>query len=97
MMEGKAVPGQLVVSRSGRDSGKVYLVLNFEGDKFVSVADGILRRVENPKRKNVRHLDYYPVVAEEIADKLNSGERVTNPELRRAIQRLVDDQKTSLR
>ncbi|MFA7468553.1 MAG: KOW domain-containing RNA-binding protein [Desulfotomaculaceae bacterium] len=91
-MEGKAVPGQLVVSKSGRDSGKVYLVIDFEGDRFIRVADGTLRRVEKPKRKNVRHLRYYPAVAEEIADKLNSGERVTNPELRRAIQRLVDDQ-----
>jgi len=92
-MEGKAVPGQLVISRSGRDSGTIYLVIDFEGDRFVRVADGLLRRVEKPKRKNVRHLGYYPVVAEEIAGKLNSGERVTNPELRRAIQRLVDDRK----
>ncbi|MCL2335877.1 MAG: KOW domain-containing RNA-binding protein [Firmicutes bacterium] len=92
-MEGKAVPGQLVISRSGRDSGTIYLVIGFAGDRFLLVADGSLRRVEKPKRKNARHLGYYPAVAEEIAVKLHAGERVANAELRRAIQRLVDDWK----
>lgn len=90
-MESKAALGQLVVSRSGRDSGRVYLVIGSDGDRFVSVADGTIRRLENPKKKNVRHLGFYPTVDEEIAEKLQSGERVTNPELRRAIQRLVED------
>lgn len=90
-MESKSALGQLVVSRSGRDSGRVYLVIGSDGDRFVSVADGTIRRLENPKKKNVRHLGFYPTVDEEIAEKLQSGERVTNPELRRAIQRLVED------
>ena len=90
-MEGKTVPGQLVVSRSGRDSGRVYLVIGSDGDKYVRVVDGAIRRLENPKKKNVRHLGMYSTVAGEIAEKLNAGERPTNPELRRAIQRLVSD------
>ncbi len=89
-MEGKALPGQLVISRSGRDSGRVYIVVGFDGDRYVYVADGTIRRVENPKKKNIKHLGIYPVVAEEIAEKLSSGGRVNNSELCRAIQRLVE-------
>lgn len=90
-MEDKAVPGQLVISRTGRDRGRVYLVISTEGDRFVHVADGTIRGAEKPKKKNVRHVGIYPTVAREIAEKLNAGERVTNAELRRAIGRLVED------
>ncbi len=89
-MEKKVIPGQLVESRSGRDSGRVYLVMEVVDDKYVLVADGVMRRVENPKKKNVKHLIVHPQVAEEIAAKLSSGGHVTNPELQQAVQRLAE-------
>lgn len=88
-MVGKAVPGQLVESRSGRDSGRVYLVVEVPGEGYVKVADGMVRRLENPKKKNLRHLVLHPRVAGEIAEKLQAGERINNSEIRRAIERLA--------
>jgi len=90
MVEGKSFPGRLVESRSGRDSGRFYLVMEVIGDKYVLVADGLFRRLENPKKKNIKHLNFHSQDAKELAEKLNSGEHISNPELQRAIQRLVE-------
>lgn len=89
-MEGKVIPGQLVESRSGRDSGRMYLVMKTAGGNYVYVADGITRRVENPKKKNIKHLILQSQVAVQVAEKLKANQRITNQVLRRTIQGLLE-------
>lgn len=48
--------GQLVTSKRGRDSGKRYVVVEFCDDRHVMVADGLVRKLSRPKRKNMKHL-----------------------------------------
>ncbi|HHU61259.1 MAG: KOW domain-containing RNA-binding protein [Bacillota bacterium] len=48
--------GQLVTSRKGRDAGKQYVVIGFYDENHVQVADGYVRKIERPKRKNFKHL-----------------------------------------
>lgn len=48
--------GQLVTSKRGRDSGKKYVVVGFYAHNSVQVADGFVRSVARPKRKNIKHL-----------------------------------------
>lgn len=48
-------PGMVVRSAAGHDMGAFYLVLSVEG-KLALLADGRRRKLENPKRKSVRHL-----------------------------------------
>ena len=43
--------GDIVISKAGRDKDKHFVVLSVIDEQFVSVADGSLRRVDNPKRK----------------------------------------------
>ena len=47
--------GRVVRSRAGRDKGRYFAVLAAEGDRLV-LADGKLRPIGRPKRKNVRHV-----------------------------------------
>ncbi len=47
--------GQAVISLSGRDKGR-YLVVTEVGTDFIFVADGKLRTLDRPKRKNPKHL-----------------------------------------
>lgn len=89
-MEVRAVPGQLVESRSGRDNGRIYLVMETAGDNYVYVADGTIRRVENPKKKNIKHLIFHSRVAVQIAEKIKDSQRITNQEMRRTIQELLE-------
>ncbi len=48
--------GSLVYSIAGRDKGSLFLVLKRDGD-FVYLADGDLRKVENPKKKKLKHIN----------------------------------------
>ncbi|MDR1754346.1 MAG: KOW domain-containing RNA-binding protein [Eubacterium sp.] len=62
--------GTIVKSVSGRDSGSFYAVIKFE-DGFAYIADGRRRKAENPKKKNVRHLQKTErfIEVENITDK----------------------------
>ncbi|HHY10122.1 MAG TPA: RNA-binding protein [Firmicutes bacterium] len=48
--------GQLVTSKMGRDSGRMYMVIGFYDASHVQVADGLVRKISRPKKKNIRHL-----------------------------------------
>ena len=48
--------GSLVYSIAGRDKGNLFMVLKAEGD-FVYLADGDVRRAENPKKKRLKHIN----------------------------------------
>ncbi|HHU33433.1 MAG: RNA-binding protein [Zhaonellaceae bacterium] len=84
--------GQLVYSKAGRDKGKVFLVISIASSSLVYVADGEMRKLEKPKKKNVRHLHNTGIIAEPIAHKLKRGEPFTNQEIRLAIARLVSEE-----
>lgn len=49
-------PGQVVISKSGRDKGRWFLVTELLDDQFVHLVDGKLRRLAKPKRKKIIHL-----------------------------------------
>jgi len=48
--------GQVVRADAGRDCGGWFAVVALAPDGSVYIADGRHRRVEHPKRKNIRHL-----------------------------------------
>ncbi|MBC7342806.1 MAG: KOW domain-containing RNA-binding protein [Clostridia bacterium] len=81
--------GQLVVSRQGRDKDRPYLVLGFIDRLYVNLVDGDIRRLDRPKRKNIKHLQFTRQVARDIAQRLQNGEKVTNADIRQAIARLL--------
>lgn len=80
--------GRIVYSRKGRDRGKVMVVLEVINEQYVMVADGDLRRVENPKLKNLRHLKVSDIIDEEIAGALRKGEYPGNHIIRRNLKEL---------
>lgn len=47
--------GMIVKSVSGHDSGSWYVILKTDGG-FAYIADGKNRKVEKPKKKNIRHI-----------------------------------------
>jgi ribosomal protein L14E/L6E/L27E len=48
--------GSLVYSRAGKDKGTLFVVLSVDGD-YVYLSDGDTRRVENPKKKKLKHIN----------------------------------------
>ena len=83
--------GLLVKSRQGRDKGRYYLVVGIESETIVRVADGDLRRVESPKRKNIRHIKSCGLIASEIQEKAIDGKRITNADVRKGLKSLLEE------
>lgn len=48
-------PGSVVISSAGHDRGRPMVVVGADGGR-VLVADGKERRLDSPKRKNIKHI-----------------------------------------
>ena len=77
-------PGLLVVSTAGRDQGKYFIVTKVIDENFVLISDGKVRRAEKPKRKKIKHIKSMGLHSERLVEKLGSGSKLTNPELRKS-------------
>ena len=47
--------GRVVISKSGRDKNTWFVVIKVE-NQYVYIVDGKARKLENPKKKNLKHL-----------------------------------------
>jgi ribosomal protein L14E/L6E/L27E len=47
--------GTVVISAAGHDKGNMFVAVKLEGD-FAFIADGLIRKLEKPKRKRIKHL-----------------------------------------
>ena len=72
----------VVVSTAGRDSGEWFYVIA-EDPIFLYLANGKDRSLEKPKRKKRKHVQKVLRSETRVAEKLRTGGKVLNGELRR--------------
>ena len=72
----------IIESLAGRDKGKFFYVIDTE-DNYVLIADGKGRKLENPKRKKLKHVRRVTRTETRVATKILNGDKVLNSELRR--------------
>ena len=72
----------IIESLAGRDKGKLFYVIETE-ENFVLIADGRGRKLENPKRKKLKHVRRVSRTETRVAVKIQNGDKVLNSELRR--------------
>ena len=77
--------GSVVLSTQGRDKG-MYFVVTALGNGVVFLADGGMRKLAAPKKKNVKHVSDSGVVLESIASKLTEGKKVFDSEVKSALR-----------
>jgi len=73
-------PSQIVKSLAGHDKGRFYHVLRVEGE-FAILVDGRVRRLQNPKRKKLKHLVLMGGINSPAAEKIAAMGDTTNREL----------------
>ncbi|WP_069650758.1 KOW domain-containing RNA-binding protein [Caloranaerobacter ferrireducens] len=78
--------GQVVRSKAGRDKGRVFVVIDILDDKYVSIVDGDLRRLDKPKKKKIKHLIVYKTVLKNIREKIEKGEKFNNAYVRKSLK-----------
>lgn len=69
--------GQIVRSAGGRDTGQYYLVFEI-GEKSAKLVDGKAKKLNNPKNKNIAHLEATSVIITEIADKIKNKVKIND-------------------
>jgi ribosomal protein L14E/L6E/L27E len=78
--------GKVVNSKAGRDMHRDFIVVGIINSEYVYISDGKLRKIEKPKKKKVKHLDFTGIVAEEIRDIILSEKQVTNSKIKIFLQ-----------
>ena len=84
----KATIGQLVIATAGRDANKEFIITCIINDQYVYISDGESRKLENPKKKKLKHLMLSEYVFEEIAQAIQQKSNITNSVIRRCIKSL---------
>lgn len=82
--------GQIVEIRRGRDAGQYAVIVGIVDSKFVLLADGDKRKFDQPKKKNLIHLQLQPTISSEVVNSLDESGRVTNGKLRFAISKFIE-------
>ncbi len=82
--------GCLAFSLAGHDKGRIYVIIDTEGDTAF-LSDGCLKPVTAPKKKKLKHLqpvkktyDYYLKLFDDLD--IEEGHMPTNEEVARAIK-----------
>ena len=72
--------------KAGHDKDKIYIVVR-DDEKFVYLADGKLKTLQNPKKKSKKHIQ--PIlhkIDETLALKLQENKSVINEEIKKAVK-----------
>ena len=80
------VVGQVVKSRAGRDKGNIFLVLEILDSEYVLIVDGDIRKLDNPKKKKIKHLTVYNAVLKELEYKQENNLKINNAYIRKLLE-----------
>lgn len=78
--------GQVVKSRAGRDNGRVFLILDIIDEHHVLIVDGDLRKLDNPKKKKVKHLIIYNTILPGFKEKLEDSLTINDAYIRKYLE-----------
>ncbi|MGI6678264.1 MAG: RNA-binding protein [Dehalobacterium sp.] len=91
-MENEVIVGQIVKSTAGRDKNAYFLVLKvLPKERIVLLVDGDKRRMNNPKKKNLRHIQATHLVAKDLAEKMIAGVESCDREIKRYLKEVNVD------
>ncbi len=75
---------KLAISRSGHDKDSIYVIVKEEAN-MVYLADGNLKPLEKPKKKNRKHIQIIKQLPKEITE-VFTQENFRNEEIKRAVK-----------
>lgn len=85
--------GSVVLSTQGRDKGLFFVVVSNDKNGYVYIADGGMRKLNVPKKKNSKHISSSGVTLEKIAQKLMQGSKVFDSEIKSALRQFNQQNK----
>ena len=83
-MKAEIIRGSVVLSKKGRDKGRVFVVLYTLDADYVLICDGDLRKTGHPKKKKRLHLSSVPVALPELTALADKGQ-LKDSDVRKAL------------
>ncbi|MDR1705816.1 MAG: KOW domain-containing RNA-binding protein [Clostridiales bacterium] len=77
--------GQVVFSKCGRDKGLPFIILQLEGE-YAFLVDGRLRRLDNPKKKKLRHLQPVKHIDDNVKNSIDEGRHIEDADFKKALE-----------
>lgn len=72
--------GKLAISNCGKDKGYIYLIYS-AGINEVCLVDGNARRIKNPKKKNIKHINILNAKSDVISKKISENVKIFDSEI----------------
>ena len=85
-MQNNDLIGKVVLSLAGRDKDHLYVIINVFDDQYVLLANGDTKRINKPKKKKVKHLDFLEDIDEEIRSAIISERKDTDLKIKRFLK-----------
>ena len=79
-------PGTIVVSKAGRDAGRPFTVLEWDGGAYVLLCDGDLRKVQKPKKKKTKHVRRTPHILPYVEEDYRAGRNTLDARIRKDLE-----------
>lgn len=77
--------GKLAISKSGHDKGQLYVIVG-EDERNLYLADGVLKTIARPKKKNKKHVQPILRIPAEVEAILSSEKELKDLEMKRALK-----------
>ena len=77
--------GKLAISKSGHDKGQLYVIVG-EDERNLYLADGVLKTIDRPKKKNKKHIQPILRIPAEVEAILSSEKELKDLEMKRALK-----------
>jgi large subunit ribosomal protein L14e len=77
--------GQIAKVIRGNEVDTHVVIIEIIDTKFVMIADGKKRKFDNPKKKNILHLQLQDSISQEVLESIEQTGRVTNGKLKFAL------------
>lgn len=70
---------------AGRDRNEYFIVTKVE-DSYVYLVDGSIRKIENPKKKKIKHVELTRFSDDELAERIKRNNKITNQDIKKSLK-----------
>lgn len=79
--------GCFATSIAGHDHNNIYVIIDAD-DEYVYLVDGKIRKVNNPKKKKLKHVQLIKRTDDTIACRVNNNVALSNEDIKYAIKNI---------
>lgn len=86
-MQNNDLIGKVVLSKAGRDSDHLYVIVRVIDNQYVLLANGNTKTFNNPKKKKLKHLNILEDVDDEIKLAIYDNDKSTDLRIRKFLNK----------